>query len=876
MSTYAKTAWAAVILAAWVLSPPPQSQAEETSSGEKKVVFESDIAPLLQARCHKCHAGEMQEAGLDLRRRFTMLTGGDGGPVIVIGRPENSLLVEKLESGEMPPEGEPPLSMEERDLIKRWIAAGATVAADPEPPLDDGPPPSSVTEEDRQFWAFQPPRRPPVPDFPGDGDARAQIRTPVDAFLLAELKPAGLTFNPEATRETLLRRLCYDLWGLPPTPEQQERFLADTRPDAYERLVEELLASPHYGVRWGRHWLDVAGYADSDGYLAADRLRPEAWRYRDYVISAHNADLPYDQFLVEQIAGDELSSWRQADELTPDMQRQLTATGYLRTALDPTYPGYTEPNEIHQVLSDTVQIVGTSLLGLTMHCARCHAHKFDPISQRDYYEFQAIFLPALDPARWLPSETRGIPLATEAQQAAAARRNEQVDKRLAELTALAAESTRRAIKKQVVARLAQSQPPDAALVEQLVAALSTAPEQRSDEQKSLVARHAADLAVDSKALAAADPQFAEESQQIAAAVAAETSLRKSFVLARGLTDLEGPPPPGRVLRRGDYSQPGAAVDAGLPDVLAAPDYPFQPTPGYKTSGRRLAFARWLADPRHPLTARVHVNRIWKHHFGRLLVATPGNFGKTGARPSHPLLLDWLATELVREGYSVKSLHRLLLLSTAYRQSSESTPMHAAADPENRLYGAWHPRRLEGEALRDGLLAASGQMHWLLGGPPAPVVQEADGSVVTGADSQGRRRSAYLIVRRSQHLTLLDLFDTPVMETNCLERNTSIVPLQALALMHGPFSEEMAAALAERILRERPLDLFSDEDRTRLAWRLLYGRDPGQQEIARLTGALASLTENQAGSPEEVQAKAKDAWTQAALVMINSNEFLYLH
>src|SRR6185369_5207076 len=319
---------------------------------------------------------------------------------------------------------EDPLDQKQIDVLRRWIIAGAPTKAATEPPLEVVEADDAISDEDRKFWMFQP----PVGVEPPSVKNAARVRTPIDAFLLAVLERNGLTFNADAPKRTLLRRLCFDLTGLPPTIEQIAAFDNDNRPDAYERLVDALLASPHYGERWGRHWLDVAGYADSDGYLEADRERPEAWRYRDYVIRALNDDKPYDQFIREQIAGDELSDWRRAEELSPAMIEQLVATGFLRTASDPTYPGYKEKTEIYKVLADTAQIVGSAFFGVTVQCARCHAHKSEPISQRDYYQLQAILAAAYDPdpARWLASSERTIPLATDAELAAINARNQQI------------------------------------------------------------------------------------------------------------------------------------------------------------------------------------------------------------------------------------------------------------------------------------------------------------------------------------------------------------------------------------------------------------------------------------------------------------------
>ena len=792
------------------------------------LAFESQVRPVLQAHCVKCHGEKSVKGGLDLRRGETLLQGGDSGPAVVPGNKDESLLIQKIESGEMPPPKEGRLEKKQQELIRRWVTEGArlTDVTSPGPRRSGEETAHRVSDDDRRFWAFQPPARPEAPRVTGAD----LVRTPIDAFLLARLEARKLTFSQEATREVLLRRLCFDLLGLPPTPEQRDDFLTDRRNDAYERLVDRLLASPAYGERWGRHWLDLAGYADSDGSLAADRVRPQAWRYRDYVIKAFNDDMPFDQFLTEQLAGDELSDWRGADSLSTAMIRQLAATGFLRTASDPTYPGYTEPNEIHQVLSDTMQIVGSTFLGITLQCARCHAHKFDPIPQRDYYAFQSIFLPALDPARWQPSEVRGIPLATDKELTRLRAENEIIDKRIKSIQADLKALTERQ-RRQRIDALVSGQPK--AIQTLARAALEQPVEKRSAEQKALVQRLGpmADTALDEAGLAAQNPEYKKQAERLNAAITAETGRKKPDpVLVRGLSDLPGKTPEGRLMVRGDHTRPGATVTPAVPEVLAAPGFQLQLASSVRSSGRRLALARWLTAPDHPLTARVQVNRIWAHHFGRGLVATTANLGHSGAKPSHPELLDWLATEFIRSGWSTKSIHRLMVTSTAYRQSSQADTRTLAADPDNILLGRWRPRRMEGEVLRDSILAVSGDLNGKRFGPPVPVTAKDDGAVETPDDAEGKRRSIYMIVRRSQHITMLELFDTPSMEINCPERFVSTVPLQALAMLHDPFVERHAVSLAARIR-----DHARDDQHARMvyAYRLLFAREPTSSEESRI-------------------------------------------
>ena len=869
--------------------------------------FETDIAPILATRCLKCHGDGKLEAGLDLRRRFLIIKGGDSGAGFVAEKPDESLLIQKIMADEMPPKDEGRLDEKQKALLKRWVATGAKTVAEKETPIDEAEQASRLSDEDRAYWAFQPPKRPPVPrlaDLKSQisnlkfeiENQKSKIKNPLDAFVLAKLAEKGLLFNAEAPKPVLLRRVTFDLLGLPPTIEELDEFLADESPDAYDKVVDRLLASPRFGERWGRQWLDIAGYADSDGYLAADRLRPEAWRYRDWVIRALNSDLPYDQFVTQQLAGDELSDWRRADEITPETYDQLVATGFLRTALDPTYPGYIEPNEVHQVLADTMQIVGTTFLGLTVHCARCHQHKFDPISQRDYYSLQAVFGGAFDPARWQPSEVRGIPFASEVEEARINEHNKQADARIAALTASLNDMTLR-FRRRVLARpMAEGRKlmADIPTQDKLIAALIIEPAKRNAEQKQLLEQHnVATVSLSESELAKQFDEYRDDSIKLKAALAAEAALKKTITRIRGLADIDEKAAVGHILRRGDYNKPGAEVAPGVVEVLAPAGFQLTPQVGYKTSGRRTALARWLTAPEHPLLARVHVNRLWAAHFGRGIVPTLANFGRSGVKPSHPELLDWLATEFANvdgslrdpnSGHGVtvlrwtqKRLHRLIVTSAAYRQSADVDAAKQQLDPNNMLLGAWSPKRHQGEVVRDSLLTVSARLTPTQFGKWANVAAQGDGSVIDTEDEPGRRRSIYQIVRRSQHLTMLELFDTPLMEVNCPERTVSTVPLQALAMLHGPMSDRAAGGLTERIWSAAA----TDPDRIRFAFRSLFTREPSASETDRIVRTLSELLREQlANKPNptdtDKEAALKAAWRQVALVLLNSNEFVYVH
>ncbi len=862
--------------------------------------FESDIAPILATRCLKCHGDGKLEAGLDLRRRFLVLKGGDSGAGFVVEKPDDSLLIQKIMADEMPPKDEGRLDDKQKALLRRWIATGAKTVAEKETPIDEAEQASRLSEEDRAYWAFQPPKKPPVPrlaDLKSQiSNLKFEISNSIDAFVLAKLAEKGLSFNAEASKSVLLRRVTFDLLGLPPTIEELDDFLADESPDAYEKVVDRLLASPRFGERWGRQWLDIAGYADSDGYLAADRLRPEAWRYRDWVIRTLNSDLPYDQFVTQQLAGDELNDWRRADEITPEIYDQLVATGFLRTALDPTYPGYIEPNEVHQVLADTMQIVGSTFLGLTVHCARCHQHKFDPISQRDYYSLQAVFGGALDPARWQPSEVRGIPFASESEEARINEHNKLADARIAALTASLNELTLRFRRRVLVRPMADGRKPmaDIPTQDKLIAALIVEPAKRNAEQKQLIEQHGvATVSLSEADLAKKFDEYREDSGKLNAAIAAEQALKKTITRIRGLVDIDEKAAVGHILRRGDYNKLGAEVAPGVVEVLAPAGFQLAPQVSYKTSGRRTALARWLTAPEHPLLARVHVNRLWAAHFGRGIVPTLANFGRSGVKPTHPELLDWLATEFVsvdgslrdpNSGHGVtglrwtqKRLHRLIVTSAAYRQSADADALKQQLDPNNILLGAWSPKRHQGEVVRDSLLTVSARLTPTQFGKWANVAAQGDGSVIDTEDELGRRRSIYQIVRRSQHLTMLELFDTPLMEVNCPERTVSTVPLQALAMLHGPMSDRAAGGLTERIWSVAA----TEPDRIRFAFRSLFTREPSATETDRIVRTLSELSREQlANKPNltdaDKDAALKAAWRQVALVLLNSNEFVYVH
>lgn len=737
---------------AWSAAVPPPTRS----------TYERDILPLMRARCFGCHGAGLPAAGLDIRTVGDLLEGGYSGPAVVPGAPEKSLLYQILKDGRMP-KGGSKLSPGDLDRVARWIRGGAQSAVK-SPPLG--------------HWAFRPVRRPAIPKVKAAG----RVRNPIDAFLLARLEREGLTFSPDADPRTLIRRVTFDLIGLPPMPAEVEAFVREvaaekalsvgrwalgtkgpspnaqrSTPNAYEKLVDRLLNDPRYGERWARHWLDTAGYTDSEGVLQEDRIRPNAWRYRDYVIRSFNADKPYDQFLQEQLAGDELVDYRNVKAFTPEVIETLTATGFLRTAVDATrddFNAHQFGEYQYRMLQDTQAIVSTTALGLPIQCARCHDHKYEPLSQRDYYRMQALFMGAVRPrGEKLPTNRRQIIAATPAEQAHAKEVNAKIDAALSTLATRDAQLLKEYRLRYLEESLAAVPEADRGLLRETA---SVEEAKRTPEQKALAARHKPLLEATAVQIGERFPVFKAASAEIAAARDVETKKRVVLTEIRAFYDQDANPPATPILTRGDWLRPGETVGPGIPTVLEKVGSSFNlpaPPPGAASTGRRKAFAEWLTRPEHPLTARVAVNRIWAHHFGTGIVPTLDNFGRSGQPPTNPELLDWLAQRFASGGvglapglgavppqgpralgvggiaakspaldarpWSLKSLHRLIVTSTAYRQASSQSgavrlspnaqrPTPNAA-PEG-LFGRQRQRRLDAEAIRDSMLAVSSTLR----------------------------------------------------------------------------------------------------------------------------------------------------------------------
>ena len=742
-------------------------------------------------------------------------------------------------------------------------------------------------QRERQHWAFQKLVRPAVPIPTNAG----KIRTPIDAFILNQLEARKLTFSQEATNLALLRRLYLDLLGLPPPSADIDAFLQDRQPGAYERVVDRLLASPHFGERWARHWLDEVGYADvtgSDNDATIISLGENRWRYRDYVIKAFNSDKPFDQFLLEQLAGDELVDWRSAKEFTPRIKECLIATGFLRQAVDVTDERELNTLDIrYDVLHRTVETVASNLLGLTLHCCRCHDHKFEPISHKDYYRFEALFQPAFNPQNWLQPKSRPIADVPAASKKAMEKRNADIDRRIDELQAIRKDIRGVYEAKIVEARLAKL-PAD--VQKEIRAARQTAEAKRTEAQKQLLERYALALQTLTRevtlAIPVEDRETIEALDQQVAGLAAERRTPGSIQAAYDV----GPPTPTHLLKRGNHEKPGVEVGPGFLAILCASekdaDLPtaIDAKPG-PTSGRRLALARWLTQPdtaANGLLLRVRVNRVWQHLFGKGLVDSSENFGVTGTKPSHPQLLDWLGCEFAAQGQRLKPLIKLMVTSAVYRQTSASTEPNKV-DPDNNLLWRMRLRRLEAEAIRDSILAVSGKLDSTMGGPPIPVDPRPDGFFVVKdkglTPTSQWRRSVYLLGRRNYHPTFLNVFDMPTLTGNCTRRTSSAMVLQTLTMLNDAFVLDQADFIAQRIEEPgasvRRGTAAARKLQVEAAFRLILCRPPSEREV-ELTN---ELLERQIRNHQEAKASPLEAERRALAnlchMLLNSSEFLYV-
>ncbi|MBM3824833.1 MAG: DUF1553 domain-containing protein [Verrucomicrobia bacterium] len=851
------------------------------------VRFEEHIRPLFKAMCFHCHGEEKEKKGdLDLRLVRLMKAGGKSGSVLTPGDAHGSLLWRKINSDKMP-EGPKKLTPQQKTLVRQWIEQGA-LTTDPEP-ADVADARFSAME--LKHWAFQPVIRPQVPQVEGYA-----LATPVDAFIARRLADRALPFSPTADRATLIRRVTFDLTGLPPTPEAVQAFKQDEAPNAYERLVDRILASPQFGVRWGRHWLDTAGFAESEGGVESDPKRPHAWRFRDYVIDSFNANKPIDAFFREQLAGDELAPPNPPDPGNARQIELLTASGFVRMAPDPTQANDTLDNR-NAAAADSIKVVSTAMLGLTVGCAQCHDHKYDPITIDDYYAFRAIFDP-LFPLKgndWRRPSERLIDV-TPADLRAKAERIE------AEAKVVEDEINARklVLGREILAKKLADVPEKRR--DEVRLANEAAEKDRNEQQRKLLEdfpmvkspQFIAGFLVEYDN--AAHRKFEKESEKVAA-IRATKPPKHLLMVADEKPGIE---PVSAVLFRGDPASPGEKVAPSELAVLRRrPPLASVPSkdPNRPTTGRRLAYAQHLTSGTHPLTARAFVNRVWLHHFGRGLVATPNDFGLNGDRPSHPELLDWLADEFVRHGWDQKRLHRLILLSTAYQQQSRRTPRLDAIDPQNELVGRMNVRRMEAEAIRDAVLAVSEKLNPTLGGPSVPVTVNGEGKAVLGEqkfrdglvtgvqdanNANAFRRSIFVEVQRSLPLNMLLTFDQPEMNPNCDLRRHSTVTTQSLWFLNDEFLVQAADDLARFIL-----DSGADrESQLRSLYQRLFASKPSLQELGSLIDFLDQQSdyyrlnpdpefEKRVGPDGKGKAPALRALSALCQTLLASNRFLYI-
>jgi hypothetical protein len=729
---------------------------------------------------------------------------------------------------------------------------------------------AAITQPPEKHWAFQPVVRPAEPEVHN----KAWVRNAIDRFVVARLERERLTPSPETDRATLIRRLSFDLVGLPPSPAEVEAFVTDQTPDAYGQLVERLLASSHFGERWGRHWLDAVGYADSNGYFDADTERPLAYRYRDYVVKSLNDDKPFDRFIQEQIAGDELAGYQPDGDVTPQMVEALTATHFFRNAPDGT--GESDGNPLEQkvdrysVLEGNVQILGSAFLGLTVQCARCHDHKFEPITQAEYYQLQAILRPAYNPESWIKPNDR---LATIGSRAAREENKRQIEKFERELKA-AKESLEGIVApfRKVIAAENLDKLPEPVRAK-INKALEAKEKERTEEMKALLKEHEALVHFTDEEVIKKYPELGAGYDALKESLKKRESERPvRLPQIAVLTEPVAEPPRHHILLRGNYAKEGDAVPPGVPAVLCSSNNTYQVSglnPRPAASRARLPLARWLTSPENPIVARVLVNRIWQRHFGEGLVSTLDNFGVTGAKPTHPELLDHLAAQFIQSGWRVKDLHRLIVASAAYRQSSAFRDECYSLDPENKWLWRFHLQRLDAESLRDAMLSISGELDPAAGGPFIPADKSEEGQFIVNEKNPGsKRRSLYLQQRRTKPVTMLEIFDGAHSGLNCTRRSTATVPLQSLALLNSSFVRERSKRLAQEVIKQ----FGGDEPRAiQETFERCLGRGPKLGERRAAEEFLVTQAKQYSGNHE---AKAA-AWTDFCQMLLASNAFLYI-
>ncbi len=828
------------ILFASVFSATAFAQKKSDDSFDPEAIrfFEMEIRPLLHNNCLACHDNQKKTSGLTLESREAILAGGNRGSAAVLGKPQESLLVQAVEYNsalKMPPTGK--LKDIEIAALKRWVEIGL-------------PWPDAKVSQDKgkasNHWSFRAPIRPAEPKLKNP----AWVRNPIDSFILARLEQEGLKPSSEADKSTLIRRASLDLLGLPPSPEEADQFLADKGLDAYERLVDRLLASPHYGERWGRHWLDAARYADTNGF-GFDRPRV-MWRYRDWVIRAINQDMPFDQFVTEQIAGD----------LLPNATiEQKIATGFHRNTMINEEGGVDQEQYRIESVFDRVKTTGAVFLGLTTGCAQCHDHKYDPISQREFYQLFAFFNNQEEPIAKVvhPAEVSKYREISADFELEKLRLQSEIAKRQSEMPRLVAE-WEKTLKEIDLKNLPSN----------VQAILKIPAGQRELAQEEDLEKYYKE----------SDTLYQGRLKALELLVETPNPLNPNQYTAM-IFEEKSTPRETHVLIRGDFLKPGVKVFPGVLSVL-------NPLEKGDSSPNRLDLAKWLLNGKNPLTARVTMNRVWLRHFGRGLVKTSEDFGAQGEKPSHPELLDWLATEFIHQGWSLKAMHRLIMTSSMYRQSSRLTPELKERDPENVLLARSPRLRVEAEIVRDIALTASGLIQHQIGGPsvfppqPASITDLSRGNLVwvpaTGKDRY--RRGMYTFWKRTSPYPGLTVFDAPTADETSVRRIISNTPLQALTTLNDEVFVEAARAFALRLLKEVP---DNDEARLRRAFRMCVGRDPDLFEARTLRGYLKNELDrsrmNQdiatglmpGTTPSNVEPAQFAAWFGVSRVLLNLDE-----
>ena len=827
---------------------------------QRAPLFKSEIMPVLEKNCVMCHGDKQKMAGLDLSSFSGMMAGSSSGPVIAPGKPERSMLWKMIENDQMPQGGK--LTAGEKQLIHAYIEQGRFPATEESEAAIQAREAAKITQKSGEWWAFRKPVKAAVPEVKN----KDQARTAIDAFILAKLEQKGWKMEPEADRVTLIRRAYLDLTGLPPTPAEVKAFVDDKSPKAWESLIDGLLASPHYGEQWGRHWLDVAGYSDSRGD-AGDTDREVSWKYRDYVVNAFNKNKPIDLFLIEQMAGDQLVNYKPGSRPTPDQIEPLTATGFLRTTAD-----ITDNQTIYEVdkyFDAQQKAMETSLsatMGITIGCARCHDHKFDPLLQRDYYKLMSVYQAVWDPENWVAGSLNFGPWPSR-------------------MVLDMDDATRGSWIKDVTSSDAKAIRRLDDLLEatyqkyraELKAGHELTPELRAQMRKDLEADP--DLEVDrnvqkdfitDQEMEKRFPELAKWKDEVQLLRYNRRNKSKSGAnFIEAAWDVSKTPSPTYILQRGNYLSPGAEVQPGIPMVLDNPENPLKfpdpkDHPDWNGTNRRLTLAKWMVSPENPLVPRVFVNRAWQWHFGEGIVRSVDDFGTQGAPPTHQELLDYLTVSFEQHNWDLKWLTKEIMMSQAYRQASTEVPQYMMADPSDKLLWRKAPVRLEAETIRDSMLQVSGLLNDKMFGKQEPIKRGPDGQWLED-DKKGSgngRRSLYLAQTRTRSVAFLHVFDCPDMTSdNQAQRFRASLPTQSLALLNNPLVFRTTKALTQQVL-ERTNSNY--DDAVKLAFDEAYNRPPSAKEMEIAKSSIAAEPDPKEGLRLFIQA------------MFGANDFLYSH